>query len=110
MSIISSSAIISREPFSKERLAGRILIISGKSGEVITWMETPDKKETYFSPVVYTLRNGTDVVVFGTGGETHGGTLYVIQLHHLYRGEIDLALQIHKDSFKGTLFSLQSVA
>ena len=70
----------------------------------------PDKKETYFSPMVYTLRNGTDVVVFGTGGETHGGTLYVIQLHHLYRGDINTALPIHKDGFKGTLFRLSPSA
>ena len=82
-------------------MAGRLVIISGKSGKVLKWMETPDKKETYFSPVVYTLRNGTDLVVFGTGGETHGGALYVIQLCHLYDGKIDLAIPLHKDNFKG---------
>ena len=88
-------------------MSGRLVVISGKSGEVLRWIETPDKKETYFSPVVYTLRNGTDLVIFGTGGETHGGGLYVIQLFHLYDGKIDLAVALHKDKFKG-IYALAS--
>ena len=64
-------------------------------------METPDGKESYFSPLLYTLKNGTEMVIFGTGGETHGGALYVIQLMDLYYGKIHKAVAIYKDEHKG---------
>ena len=94
-----------RKPYEEDRMPGRIIIISGKSGKVLKWVKTPDGKESYFSPLVYTLQNGTDLVVFGTGGETTGGALYVIQLHDLYDGKIDLARAIYADKFKGTFYN-----
>ena len=41
------------------------------------------------------------MVVFGTGGETHPGSLFVISLIDLYRGYIEKAKQIYEDKFKG---------
>ena len=75
------------------------------------WVETPDKKESYFSPLLYTLKNGTEMVIFGTGGETHGGCLYVIQLADLYYGKIDNAVTVYTDPYKGlsSLISLYSL-
>ena len=64
-------------------------------------METPDKKESYFSPLVYTLKNGTEIVIFGTGGESHGGSLYVISLMDLYYGHVHKAVSIYTDNHKG---------
>ena len=90
-----------REAYSKKRLVGRIMILSGKSGRVLRWVETPDHKESYFSPLVYTLKNGTDIVIFGTGGETHGGSLFVIPLMDLYYGRIHKAVAIYTDKYKG---------
>ena len=72
------------------RLPGRILIFSGKTGEVLQFVGTPDQKESYYSPQVLTReQDGSDYVLFGTGGETHGGGLYVILLSDLYKGLID---------------------
>ena len=68
---------------------------------MLTWSETPDKKESYFSPLVYTVGNGTEMVIFGTGGETHGGSLYVMPLKDLYEGRIEKAVSIYKDADKG---------
>ena len=90
-----------RDAYSETRLIGRILIFSGRSGRILRWVETPDKKESYFSPLIYTLKNGTDMVIFGTGGETHGGSLYVIKLTDLYYGKIRNALAIYTDKQKG---------
>ena len=64
-------------------------------------METPDGKESYFSPLLYTLKNGTEMVIFGTGGETHGGALYVIHLMDLYYGQIQRAVAVYRDEHKG---------
>ena len=72
------------------RLPGRILIFSGKTGEVLQFVGTPDQKESYYSPQILTReQDGSDFVLFGTGGETHGGGLYVILLSDLYKGLMD---------------------
>jgi len=91
------------EAYSEKRLVGRILIFSGKTGRVLRWVNTPDGKESYFSPLLYTLKNGTEIVVFGTGGETHGGSLFVIPLMDLFYGKIHKAVAIYTDKYKGVM-------
>lgn len=90
-----------REPNSPERLVGRLLIFSGKTGEVLRWVRTPDERETYFSPVIYTKKDSTELVLFGTGGETHPGGLYVVPLIDLFHGLIENSKLIYKDDYKG---------
>ena len=103
--ILTDLSLTCREAYSEKRLIGRILILSGKTGRVLKWVNTPDRKESYFSPLVYTLKNGTEVVVFGTGGETHGGSLYVIPLMDLYYGRIHKAIAVYTDEHKGIIVS-----
>lgn len=79
------------------------MIFSGKTGEVLTWARTPDERETYFSPVIYTKKDGIELVLFGTGGETHPGGLWVVSLLDLFNGLIERAKLIYKDDFKGTV-------
>lgn len=81
------------------------MIFSGKNGRILRWVETPDRRESYFSPLLYTLKNGTELVIFGTGGETHGGSLYVIPLMDLYYGRIQRAVSIYTDNYKGNFHS-----
>lgn len=91
------------EPNSPERLVGRLLIFSGKTGEVLRWVRTPDERETYFSPVIYTKKDSTELVLFGTGGETHPGGLYVVPLIDLFHGLIENSKLIYKDDYKGVM-------
>ena len=51
-------------------------------------MGVPDNKESYYSPQLYTLPDGVQIVLFGTGGETHGGSLWRITLKDLINGDI----------------------
>ena len=67
---------------------------------------TPDNAEIYSSLVIYLLKNGTEMVIFGTGGETHSGSLYVIQLKKLYEGKLKEAIKLDTNHGKGTLISL----
>lgn len=55
---------------------GYLALISGADGAVLAVVKTPDGAETYSSPVVYRRADGTEWVVFGTGGETLGGAAY----------------------------------
>lgn len=75
------------------------MIVSGKSGEVLQWVGTPDEKESYYSPQLLTRPDGTDYVLFGTGGETHGGGLYVISLLDLYKGSIDKVIRYDNSNY-----------
>ena len=43
---------------SETRLIGRLLIISGKTGRILRWMEVPDGRESYYSPQVLTHPDG----------------------------------------------------
>jgi hypothetical protein len=61
----------------------------------------PDEREIYFSPVLYHKKDGREMVIFGTGGETHPGGLWVISLMNLYLGMVETAQQIYEDKFKG---------
>ena len=92
------------EPFSKSRLPGRIIFFSGKSGLVIKSVSVPDNHESYFSPVVYLNKNGTQMVVFGTGGETHAGSLYVVELKDLLEADLKNAKKLLTNSKKGKKF------
>ncbi|XP_041373917.1 uncharacterized protein LOC121386932 [Gigantopelta aegis] len=92
-----------QDPGSAYRLAGRIVMFSGKTGAVLQWVGVPDKRESYYSPQVYTQLDGTAVVLFGTGGETHPGALWRISLEHLLKGQIEKAKKIHSDSHKGVM-------
>ena len=68
----------------KERTPGFIVVVSGATGKQISeHILTPDNHETYSSPVLYTIPEGTDVVLFGTGGETIAGSLWAISLNSL---------------------------
>jgi hypothetical protein len=58
------------------RDAGYLAVISGADGVVLAVHATPDGNESYASTVVYERADGTEWVIFGTGGETHGGAAY----------------------------------
>ena len=85
-------------PGSNTRLAGKILTFSGRTGKVLGWQEAPDHRESYYSPVLYRRRDASDFVLFGTGGETHGGSLWLITLGDLLKGQI---LKVRKVNSQG---------
>lgn len=64
------------KPPDTPREAGYLTVISGVDGEILAVHETPDRAESYSSAVAYERADGTEWLVFGTGGETHGGAAY----------------------------------
>lgn len=79
---------------SKHRLSGRIVFFSGKSGKVLSWSGVPDEKESYYSPQVLTKSDGTKLVLFGTGGETHGGGLWLLSVNDLFYHRLENVREI----------------
>ena len=89
---------------SQTRLAGKLLFFSGRTGEVLQWSWVPDNRESYYSPVIYERHNGMQIVLFGTGGETHPGALWYITLDDLYKGRIKRVSQKISKSHHYTKF------
>ena len=77
------------EPDESERPSGRLALISGATGGVLSSALVPDRRETYLSPVLL----GTDVI-FGTGGETVEGSLWRASLDDIDSGDLDGALAL----------------
>uniref|UniRef100_T1JFB9 FAM234A/B beta-propeller domain-containing protein n=1 Tax=Strigamia maritima TaxID=126957 RepID=T1JFB9_STRMM len=91
------------EPGSKYRLSGKLLLLSGKDGKLLQGTGVPDQQESYYSPQILIHPDGTELIIFGTGGETHPGGLWYIKLDDFLRGNINKAILIIKDSYKGVM-------
>ena len=71
-------------PYKKNRDAGQLLVLRGKTGKSIgRGYRMPDGHETYMSPVIMTVQDNSKIVLFGSGGETVGGSLWAIRLMDL---------------------------
>ena len=70
---------------------GRLILFNGNNGSVISWVQTPDRKESYYPPQILTWLDGEQFVLFGTGGNSKSGGLYVISLINLYKRNISQA-------------------
>lgn len=68
-------------PYKKNRDAGQLLVLWGKTGESIgRGYHMPDGHETYMSPVVMAVQDNSKIILFGSGGETVGGSLWAVRL------------------------------
>ena len=57
------------------RESGRLILLDGRTGKGmgIRSLEMPNSKESYQSPVLYTYGDGSQYILFGSGGETIPG-------------------------------------
>lgn len=97
--IISNGGLSSAGASDTSRPAGKLMLISSKDGTVIGMIDMPDGKETYFSPL---LISGVKAeVLFGSGGETIGGSLWKILLKDLATGNSNNVQLLRHDAKKG---------
>ena len=84
----------------KDRPAGYLVVISAKDGKLLARASAPDNREIYMS--VSAIRVGDDYrIVFGTGGETVGGNLYVTTLSAVLKGDISSAVILDSSAVNG---------
>lgn len=79
-------------PF-EARPPGTLLVMSGATGAVLARAVTPDGAETYMSPLLLSSAGGVDLV-FGTGGETHAGSLWRAPLAALLMNDLSSATEL----------------
>ena len=86
----------------KGRLPGVLMLFDSKSGEVIAADTMPDAQESYMSPVSYVdPQSNTRKIVFGTGGETLSGSLFVATLEDLMHQNLSNAEKLVSENEHG---------
>lgn len=93
----------------KNRFPGVLMILSSSDGKIIAADSMPDGMESYMTPLYFEQPDGSQNIVFATGGETINGRLYKASLTSLKNNNISSAKVIAKDT-SGHGFIAPSVA
>lgn len=94
-------------PKQKDRPAAQLMVLDGKTGNILAKAKMPEKRESYYAPHVYANSERKESIIFGTGGETVNGGLWEVPLTDLMKNSISKAKLIVRDSTSG--FILNSV-
>ena len=90
------------EPDDPDRPAGRLVVVSSRTGKLLASAIVPDGRETYLSAVVADLEaDGTLDVIYGTGGETFGGHLYRTTLAAIMAQDLSTSVVLATGEHKG---------
>lgn len=93
-------------PNNPDRPAGRLMVLSSSDGKILANVEVPDGKETYMSMICIMRENNTNpAILFGTGGETIGGSLFRTTLNDIMREDISEAKILATSEHKGFIGS-----
>lgn len=65
------------------RFPGVLMIFDSKTGNILAADTMPDGRESYMSPLYFSQPDQLPLIIFGTGGETLSGNLYVAKLSDL---------------------------
>ncbi len=69
------------------RVPGRLILVDGSDGRSLgRYMNLTRRKDTKISPILHTTKDGSQYILYGSGGETvkgRGSTIEVTQLFHL---------------------------
>lgn len=85
------------------RPPGHLMVIDATNGSILAKAVMPDSAETYCSPVVVDAKgNGVLYVIFGTGGETLGGSMWAAELvNDLMSNDLSNAVPLVTNPSKG---------
>lgn len=84
------------------RPPGHLMVVSALTGDLIAMAVVPDSNETYCSPLVIDLQgDGNLWVLYGTGGESLGGSFYVVPLTDLLNNTLENSIQLASHPTRG---------
>jgi len=91
------------EPLSEEnRFPGVLMVLDTKTGEIVSAGLMPDGKESYMAPLYFEQpESKEEFVVFGSGGETISGNLYLVELSELMENNLNQAQIIASEKGHG---------
>ncbi|RDC62458.1 outer membrane protein assembly factor BamB family protein [Adhaeribacter pallidiroseus] len=86
----------------KDRFPGVLMVIDAKNGQVLAADTMPDGRESYMSPVCFKRPAEQEWhILFGTGGETIAGNLYLAKLTDLMQHKLSRAKIIASEKGHG---------
>ncbi len=98
--LVSNGGDVLAAPHDPNRPPGQLTVVSSKKGIVLGRAFMPDEKETYMSVTLLPDSNNVKVI-FGTGGETIGGSLWMGELSEILKGDLSDAVRLDSSSTKG---------
>jgi len=100
--LVSNGGDIKIEAHDPNRRPGFLLILDSTNGEIISKAEMPDGKEIYMSVAVLPQKSPNfKNVIFGTGGETIGGSLFVTSIEDILSEDLSGAVKLDSSANKG---------
>lgn len=80
------------------RPPGHLMVVNTVNGSLLAKAVVPDSAETYCSAIVCDLQgNGIKYVLYGTGGETLGGSFWACPLQNLLNNSLAASIQLAHD-------------
>jgi hypothetical protein len=91
------------QPYSEvDRFPAILMLLDSKTGNVIAADTMPDGRESYITPLCFSQPDSKELfIVFGTGGETIDGNLYISTLSDLLSKKLTSAKIIATDKGHG---------
>ena len=85
-----------------DRYPGVLILFNSKTGAVIAADTMPDRKECYMTPISFTQPGSKEIfILFGTGGETIDGKLYLTTMAELRAKKLSAAKVIATETGHG---------
>ncbi|MDF9801139.1 hypothetical protein OKW21_006402 [Catalinimonas alkaloidigena] len=85
-----------------ERHPAVLMLFDSRNGKIIAADTMPDSHESYMSPLCFAHAGNENIqLIFGTGGETMGGSLYLATLDDLIKGQLYKAKAIATEEQHG---------
>ncbi len=89
-------------PWQTERDPGHLMVIDAATGAILAAAVMPDSAETYCSPIHVDLAGtGNFQIIYGTGGEHAGGSMWKTTLEDVMTGDISTSIQLATAPNKG---------
>ena len=86
----------------EDRFPGVLMLINLKNGAIIAADTMPDGQESYMTPLCFSPPNGTELkIIFGSGGETASGSLYMASISDLKEKKLSNAIPIASEQGHG---------
>ncbi len=98
--LIANGGYVKAKPNEVNRPAGKLMLISGQTGRLIQEAYMPDHQETYMSCTLL-KKQGETFILYGSGGETQPGKLFLSKIEDLQQGNLSKAYVLAESLSKG---------
>jgi outer membrane protein assembly factor BamB len=92
-------------PRQKKRPTARLMVICSKTGSILLDQGIPEARESYYAPHTFKDSRNEEFIVFGTGGETVDGGVWMIKLSDFLSKKMNSSVKILEDKNKGIILN-----